>query len=96
MKIDVRHVAKLANLAIPESQIKKFEKQLSSILDHINKLQKINTTKIPETSQITGLENVTRDDIPSSVRTLSQDETLSNTKSSQNGLFKVKGVLNEK
>lgn len=95
MKIDVRHVAKLANLSIPESRIKKIEKQLSSILDHINKLQKINTTKVPETSQITGLENVTREDVANSERTFSQDEALSNTKSSQNGLFKVKGVLNE-
>lgn len=95
MKIDVKHVAKLANLAIPDSQIKKFEKQLSSILDHIDKLQKVNTKNIAETSQITGLENVTRDDVPNPLRTLSQDEALSNTKSSQNGLFKVKGVLNE-
>lgn len=95
MKIDVKHVAKLANLAISDSQIKKFEKQLSSILDHINKLQKVNTEKVAEASQITGLENVTREDIANSERTLTQDEALSNTKSSQNGLFKVKGVLNE-
>lgn len=95
MKIDVKHVAKLANLKISDSDTKKFEKQLSLILDHINKLQKVNTEKVPETSQITGLENVTRDDVPSSLQVLSQEEALSNTKSSQNGLFKVKGVLNE-
>lgn len=93
MKIDVRHVAKLANLAIPDSQIKKFEKQLSSILDHINKLQKANTEKVPETSQITGLENITREDIADSNRTLTQEEALSNSSSTQNGLFKVKGVI---
>ncbi len=95
MKIDVKHVAKLANLKISDSDTKKFEKQLSLILDHINKLQKVNTEKVSETSQITGLENVTRDDVPSSLQVLSQEEALSNTKSSQNGLFKVKGVLNE-
>lgn len=95
MKIDVKRVAKLANLAIPDKEIKKFEKQLSLILDYINKLQKVNTEKVPETSQITGLENVTREDVARLDRTLSQKETLSNTNSSQNGLFKVKGVLNE-
>ena len=95
MKIDVKHVAKLANLKISDPDIKKFEKQLSSILDHINKLQEVNTEKVEETSQITGLENVTRDDVANSSRTLSQDEALSGTSSKQNGLFKVKGVLNE-
>lgn len=95
MKIDVKHVAKLANLKISGAQIKKFEKQLSSILDHIDKLQEVKTEKLAETSQVTGLENVAREDVPSTNRTLTQDEALSNTKSSQNGLFKVKGVLNE-
>lgn len=95
MKIDVKHVAKLANLALSDSQIKKFEKQLSSVLDHINKLQQVNTEKVEETSQITGLENVVREDVASLERILSQEEVLSGTKSSQNGFFKVKGVLNE-
>lgn len=95
MKIDVKHVAKLANLVIPDSQIKKFEKQLSSILDHIGKLQEVKTEKVTETSQVTGLENVMREDNVILERTLTQEEALSNTKSSQNGLFKVKGVLNE-
>lgn len=95
MKIDVKHVAKLANLTIPDSQLKKFEKQLSTILDHINKLQEVNTDNVAETSQITGLENVMREDVSSSTRILNQDEALSNTSSKQNGFFKVKGVLNE-
>ncbi len=93
MKIDVKHVAKLANLKISDSDTKKFEKQLSLILDHINKLQKVNTEKIPETSQITGLENITREDVADSSRVLSQEDTLSNGPSTQNGLFKVKGVI---
>jgi len=93
MKIDVKHVAKLANLKISGSDIKKFEKQLSLILGHINKLQKVNTEKVFETSQVTGLENVTRNDETSP--SLSQEEALSNTKSQHNGLFKVKGILNE-
>ncbi len=92
MKIDVIHVAKLANLKLNESQIKTFEKQLQSILDYIDKLKKADTTKIEETSQITGLENVTRNDKTSP--SLSQEEALSNTKSTHNGLFKVKGILN--
>mgnify|MGYP001610398948 CR=1 FL=1 len=93
MKIDVPHVAKLSNLKLNEGQIKTFEKQLQSILDYIDKLKEADTTKVEETSQVTGLENVTRNDETSP--SLSQEETLSNTKSQHNGLFKVKGILNE-
>lgn len=93
MKIDVPHVAKLANLKLTESQIKTFEKQLESIVDYIDKLRKADTKRVEETSQVTGLENVTRNDETSP--SLSQEEALSNSKSTHNGLFKVKGIFNE-
>lgn len=91
MKIDVKKVAKLANLPLRDEELKKFEEQLSSILDYINKLSEVDTKNTKETSQTTGLENVTREDeiAPS----LSQEEVLANTKSKHNGLFKVKAIL---
>lgn len=94
MKIDVKHVAKLANLTISEKELKKFEKQLAEVLNHVDKLKEIDTEKVAETSQVTGLENVTRDDETSP--SFPQNEALSNSKSTHNGLFKVKGVLSEK
>lgn len=93
MKIDVKHVAKLANLTISDKEQNKFEKQLSEVLDHVEKLKEIDTDKVAETSQVTGLENVTREDVADLQRTLSQNEALSNTSSKENGLFKVKGVI---
>lgn len=90
MRIDVKHVTKLANLKLSTEEEKKFESQLSSILDYVNKLQEVNTENIEETSQVTGLENVTRDD--EAFPSISQEEALSNTKSQKNGLFKVKGL----
>ena len=93
MKIDVLHIAKLANLNLKKEEILKYEKQLSSILEYIEKLQKVNTGNVKETSQVTNLENVTRDDI--TTPSLSQEETLANTKSKQNGLFKVKAIFEQ-
>ncbi len=93
MKIDVKKVAELANITLSEDEIKKFEEQLLSILEYIEQLKKINTSNILPTSQTTGLENVTREDVISP--SLSQDEVLSNTKSKHNGLFKVKAILEE-
>lgn len=93
MKIDVAHVAKLANLKLTPEEIKKFESQLSSILDYIGQLNKVDTKDVEPTSQVTGLENVTRDDNPSP--SLSQEEVLKNTKSKHNGMFKVKAIFKE-
>lgn len=93
MKIDVAHVAKLANLTLNKEELKKFEKQLSETLDYVSQLEEIDTKDVESTSQVTGLKNVTRKDrvIPS----LSQEEVLSNTKSKHNGFFKVPAILED-
>ncbi len=93
MKINVLHVAKLANLPLKKEEIGKFEKQLSEILTYIEKLQQVDAKNIEPTSQVTGLENVTRKD--ETTPSLSQEEALSNTKSQHKGLFKVPAILEE-
>ena len=91
MKIDVGHIAKLANLSLSKGEQDKFGKQLSEILSYVEKLKEVDTKNIEITSQVTGLENVTRED--KSIPSLSQKEALSNAKSKHNGLFKVKAIL---
>lgn len=91
MKINVAHVAKLANLILTEDETKKFEKQLAEVLSYIEKLNEVDVTGVEPTSQVTGLENITREDIVAP--SLTQDEALSNATSEQNNLFKVKGIL---
>ena len=93
MKIDVLHIAKLASLPLKDDQIQKYEEQLLEILEYIEKLKKVNTDKVHETSQVTNLENVTRED--STATSLSPDQALTNTKSQQNGSFKVKAILEQ-
>lgn len=95
MKINLPHIAKLANLKLQDKEIKKLETQLQSILDYIEKLNGVKTEEIEETSQVTNLENVTREDKRELKNCLSQEEALSNTKSKDNGFFKVKGIFNE-
>ncbi len=92
MKVDVVTTAKLANLPLSDTEKNKFEKQLEETLRHVSNLSEINTNDVEPTSQVTGLENVSRDD--QTAPSLSQNEALKNSKSAQNGLFKVKGVLN--
>jgi len=93
MKIDVVHIAKLANLPLKPKEKEKFEKQLSEILAYVEKLKEVDTKNIEAASQVTGLENVTREDETSP--SLTQEEALSNSKSNHNGLFKVKAILGQ-
>lgn len=93
MNIDVTHVAKLANLPLKPKEKEKFEKQLSEILSYVEKLNSINTQDVEPTSQVTGLENVTRQD--ETAPSLTQEEILSGTKSQHSGFFKVKAILED-
>lgn len=93
---DVKHVAELANLPLTAAELKKFQKQLSSVVDYIAELQEVQTSNVEPTSQTTGLENVFRDDSVDVTRILSQEEALSGTEKTHNGYFVVPMVLEEK
>ncbi|MEK9208425.1 MAG: Asp-tRNA(Asn)/Glu-tRNA(Gln) amidotransferase subunit GatC, partial [Patescibacteria group bacterium] len=60
--MDVKHIAKLANLPLNSEEEKKYGGQLEKILDYVQELQQVNILGVPETSQITGTMNVTRED----------------------------------
>lgn len=73
--IDVKHIAQLANLSIKEDEIGKYESSLSNILDLISQLKEIDTKTIAETSQVTGLKNIWREDEIDSSRILKHDKS---------------------
>ena len=58
----VEHIAKLARIELIEKEKEKFFKELSSILDYVEKLAKADTSKVGRIAQITGLENAMRED----------------------------------
>ena len=61
-KEEVKHIAKLARLGLTEEEIKKFQKELSSILDYVEKLKEVDVGGIEPTSHSIQLENVMRED----------------------------------
>ena len=95
-KTDVLHIAELARLKLTESEVLKFLPQLSTIVDYIGKLSKIDTSKVQATSQTTGLVDIFREDRVVSDGSLSQDEALSGTEETYNGYFKVGAILTER
>lgn len=48
-KKEVQHIAKLARLGLTETEIKKFQKELSSILDYFRSLEKLDVSKVEPT-----------------------------------------------
>lgn len=59
---EIKHVAQLARIKITEKEEEKFRKELSSILDYINKLNEVNTEGVEPLYQTTGLVNSMRPD----------------------------------
>lgn len=60
--MDVKKVARLANLPLTDEEEKKYGQQLDKVLDYVKQLQQIDTSGVVETSQVTGTKNVTRED----------------------------------
>jgi len=61
-KKEVQHIAKLARLGLTEKEEKKFQKELSSILDYIAKLKKVDISRVEATSRPLSVKNITRQD----------------------------------
>lgn len=58
----VRHIAKLARLTLSDKEVEKFSRELTQILDYIEKLKEVDTKGVEPMSQITGLSTITRTD----------------------------------
>lgn len=59
---EIKHIAQLARIKLTEKEEEKFKKELSPILDYVNKLKEIDTTKVEPLYQTTGIINALRID----------------------------------
>ena len=92
-KADVLHVAKLAKLNLTVSEVDKYLKQLSKVVDYVSELQKVDTKGVEPTNQTTGLENVYRNDEINSASVLSRDSALPGSENTEKGYFKVGAIM---
>jgi aspartyl-tRNA(Asn)/glutamyl-tRNA(Gln) amidotransferase subunit C len=60
----VLHVARLARLRLSEDEVGRMSSELSSILDHIEKINELALDDVEPTSHVVQLENVLREDAP--------------------------------
>ncbi len=93
MTIDVKKVAKLANLPLTPEEEETYSKQLEEILRYIDQLNSVDTENIPPTYNVSGLSNVMAADEVS--ESLSQDMATRNGPQVRDGYFVTRGVFEE-
>lgn len=92
-KEEVQHIAILARLGLTQEEIEKYTNQLSSILDYVKQLEEVDTEGIEPTAQVTGLENIMRDDQIDKCGKETQDKLISLAPDSEDNLIKTKSVF---
>lgn len=88
---EVEHIARLARLSLSELEKELYRSQLSSILDHIARLQALDTQDIPPTSSVLPLQSVTRADEPA--LGLQRQDLLSNAPQVEDGQYRIPPVF---
>jgi aspartyl-tRNA(Asn)/glutamyl-tRNA(Gln) amidotransferase subunit C len=60
----VLHVARLARLRLTDEEVERMSSELSTILDHIEKINELELEGVEPTSHVVEIENVLRPDEP--------------------------------
>jgi aspartyl-tRNA(Asn)/glutamyl-tRNA(Gln) amidotransferase subunit C len=92
---EVKHIAKLARLGLNQAEIKKMQKELSSILDYIEKLKKVDVSKVESSSHPIKIENIMREDEESKKPKTKSQRLLELAPEKKAGYLKVKSIFNQ-
>ena len=88
---EVDHIASLARLRLTDDEKSRFREQLSSILDYMAALRRLDTASIEPTATVLPLRTVLRLDVVTP--SLPPDELLALAPAAQAQMFRVPAVL---
>lgn len=88
---DVRHVARLARLALSDDEVEGLRSQLSDILAYAEKVGEVAAEDVPPTSHAYPLTNVFRADEPHT--SLPPEEAISTAPEAEDGRFRVPKIV---
>jgi aspartyl-tRNA(Asn)/glutamyl-tRNA(Gln) amidotransferase subunit C len=91
--IDIRYVATLARLALTDSEIETFGRQLGELLAHVNRLAQLDTESVPATAQVVESRNVMRKDALQPC--LDRERVLAEAPQRQGAFFRVPRIIAE-
>ena len=92
---DVQKIAQLANIPVSDVQAQALAQGFATTMDVVEKLQQVDVTGVEPTSQVTGLENVLREDVVDPGRTFTQSQAVANAKNVYQGFFVVDQVIDQ-
>ncbi|MBS3811230.1 MAG: Asp-tRNA(Asn)/Glu-tRNA(Gln) amidotransferase subunit GatC [Halanaerobiales bacterium] len=90
---EVRYIADLASLKLSEKEVEMFSKQLSDIVDYVEKLDELDTEDIVPTAYTIPVKNVFREDKVK--ESLSLEKVLKNAPEKQADQFRVPKIIEE-
>lgn len=92
-KDEIQHIAKLARLELTDEELKKYGDQLSAILNYIDQLKEVDVKGVEPIAQVTGLENVLREDKVENWDKAEIEAALKDAPERQGMFIKVKRVI---
>ena len=95
-KQEVEHIAKLARLDLDRKEIKKMEKELSSILGYFEKLKEVDVSQIEPTSHPVSVKAVVREDKVKKQKKETVEKLLKAAPERKGRHIKVKNILESK
>jgi aspartyl-tRNA(Asn)/glutamyl-tRNA(Gln) amidotransferase subunit C len=93
---DIEHIADLARLHLSEEEKARYAEQLSAVLGYVEMLNEVDTTGVEETCQVTGLEDVFREDVAHSASDDVRKEIIAQFPTKTGDLLRVKAVFADK
>lgn len=88
---EVKYIASLARLRVGEEEEERLAKQMSEILDYVEKLNELDTTAVPAMSHVLDLYNVSRGDAVE--QRITREEALKNAPDADSQYFRAPKVI---
>ena len=92
----IKHGANLSNIPVTGAEQENLRDAFEETLEVIAELQSVDIAGVEPTHQVTGFENVLREDIVDTQHMFTQQEALANAKETHKGFFVVPRIIDEK
>lgn len=92
---EIEQITTLARLELSEEEKSRYATQLSAVLDYIGILNEVETNDIEETCQVTGLEDVVREDVVKECDEERRHKLIELFPERKGNLLKVKAVFDQ-
>lgn len=91
----MHHIAGLANIPVSRDEESKFSAAFTDTIAVVAEMSQLDTSKTQPTHQVTGLENVWREDVVDEKRMFTQSQALANAHKTHDGYFVVPQVIDQ-